>query len=131
MPSGLPLIVQPSSGVPIYRQLIDQIRAMVAGGKLAAGSSLPSVRALAQELDINMMTVSKAYSRLEAEGYLVRDRGVGMRVAGEAAGSAAARLEELAPLSHELVARGRQLSLTDQQILGSVRSELKSQTKPS
>ena len=58
------------SGEPIYRQLVDQVRRLVAGGQLAAGDELPSVRETAQALAINPMTVSKAYSLLETAGML-------------------------------------------------------------
>ena len=59
--------VNPSSGVPIYRQLMDQVRALIASGRLAEGELLPSVRQVGQELQINKMTVSKAYSLLERD----------------------------------------------------------------
>src|SRR5262245_47663350 len=72
--------LHPTSGVPIYRQLVDQVRALVAGGKLRPGDLLPSVRQVAQAADINPMTVSKAYSRLEIEGLVDRVRGQGMRI---------------------------------------------------
>ena len=73
--------VTTGSGEPIYRQLVEQVRRLVAGGQLAAGNELPSVRETAQALAINPMTVSKAYSQLEATGVLERRRGVGMVVA--------------------------------------------------
>jgi GntR family transcriptional regulator len=110
--------IHPSSGVPIYRQLMDQLRAAIAQGRLPAGSLVPSVRQLAEELEVNMMTVSKAYARLEAEGVLERDRGVGMRVkAASPSGTVAQRQAELRPLAEQLVARGWQLQLTDEQVL--------------
>ena len=73
--------VSTGSGEPIYWQLADQVRRLVAGGQLAAGDELPSVRETAQALAVNPMTVSKAYSQLEAAGILERLRGVGMVVA--------------------------------------------------
>jgi DNA-binding transcriptional regulator YhcF (GntR family) len=66
-----------SSAEPIYRQIVEQVRRHVASGQWKAGDELPSVRALAQEHAINPMTVSKAYSLLEAEGLLERRRGMG------------------------------------------------------
>jgi GntR family transcriptional regulator len=78
---SLTFSVHPSSGVPIYRQLIDQVEAMIAGGRLVPGDTLPSVRDMASELGINMMTVSKAWAKLEATGLLERSRGKGMVVA--------------------------------------------------
>jgi GntR family transcriptional regulator len=118
--------IQPSSGVPIYRQLMDQIRALVASRRLPAGELLPSIRQLATDLEVNIMTVSKAYSRLEAEGYLERVRDTGMRVRAEAApGSAADRQKELRALADAVVARGLQLGLTETQIQNVVRSVFK------
>lgn len=73
--------IHPSSGVPIYRQLMDQVRTLIAAGRLSADEMLPSVRQIAEDLQINPMTVSKAYSLLERDGVLERVRGQGMRVA--------------------------------------------------
>jgi GntR family transcriptional regulator len=72
--------LNPTSGVPIYRQIVDQVHAMVAGGLLRSGDLLPSVRQVARDAAVNPMTVSKAYSRLEAEGAVRRVRGQGMEV---------------------------------------------------
>ncbi len=121
----LGIVVQPSSGVPIYRQLMDQIRALAAGGRISVGQLLPSVRQVAEDLSINMMTVSKAYGRLEAEGVLERDRGVGMRISPTAINAAAARQNELAPLVSELVARAQQLSLSSAQVVAQVKAAFK------
>lgn len=73
--------ISPHSPTPIYRQIADQVRRMVASGQLAPGAILPSVRAVALQHAINPMTVSKAYSLLESAGMLVRLRGVGMAIA--------------------------------------------------
>jgi DNA-binding transcriptional MocR family regulator len=59
------IVVDPHSGVPVYRQLMDQIRFHIASGLLKPGDELPSTRALSTELGVNPMTVSKAYSFLE------------------------------------------------------------------
>lgn len=69
------------SGVPIYRQVIEQIRRQIMTGRLAEGVQLPTVRDLAGRLKVNPMTVSKAYSLLEIEGLVERRRGVGLFVA--------------------------------------------------
>jgi len=70
-----------SSGIPIYRQLIDQIRQAIRMGLLCTNEQLPSVRVLAKALQINPMTISKAFAQLEIEGVLIRKRGIGMLVA--------------------------------------------------
>lgn len=69
------------SGVPIYRQVMDQIRRQILAGQLPEGRQLISVRDLAAQLNINPMTVSKVYSLLEMEGILERRRGIGLFVA--------------------------------------------------
>lgn len=110
--------IQPQSGIPLYRQIVDQVRGQIAGGRLAAGELLPSVRQLSSELQINMMTVSKAYSLLEGEGLIERVRGTGMRVKpGVALGTVTERQQELRPAVEELVARAEQLNLTDHQLI--------------
>jgi GntR family transcriptional regulator len=70
------------SGVPIYRQVIDQVRHQIMAGQLREGDQLTTVRDLSVELKVNPMTVSKAYSLLEAEGLVERRRGIGLFVAG-------------------------------------------------
>jgi GntR family transcriptional regulator len=69
------------SGQPIYRQVMDQIRRQILTGHLPEGEQLVSVRDLAGQLNVNPMTISKAYSLLEVEGLLERRRGVGLFVA--------------------------------------------------
>ena len=69
-----------TSGVPIYRQLLDQINTLIASGRLKSGDFLPSIRQVGKELEINPMTASKAYSILEREGVLKNCRGQGMQI---------------------------------------------------
>ena len=66
------------SGVPIYRQVIEQIRGQIMAGQLKQGQQLSSVRELAEQLRVNPMTISKAYSLLELEGLVERRRGMGL-----------------------------------------------------
>ncbi|HEY2588127.1 MAG TPA: GntR family transcriptional regulator [Tepidisphaeraceae bacterium] len=75
------LRLEPSSGVPITRQIADQVRAHCAAGTLAPGDRLPSVRQLAQQLAINQNTVLRVYERLTAEGLLERRHGDGTYIA--------------------------------------------------
>ena len=110
--------IVPTSPTPIYRQIVEQVHRLVASGQLAAGADLPSVRAVALTHAINPMTVSKAYSLLEAEGLLVRLRGVGMVVAQATAQPTGA--SKLALLSPSLVAAAqvaRQLGVADDEAL--------------
>lgn len=63
-----------TSGVPIYQQIRNEIVLGIASGNLAPGEKLPTIRALADESGVNMMTVNKAYALLKQEGYILADR---------------------------------------------------------
>ena len=69
--------LDPKSGVPFYRQIIDQIRYGVASGNLKVGEQLPTVRALAVQLKVNLNTVGKAYRELEIQSVLETQQGTG------------------------------------------------------
>jgi GntR family transcriptional regulator len=71
----------PTSRVPIYRQLMDQVRHGIARGKMRPGERLPSVRAMSRELVVNPNTVARAYTELEREGVLNTRQGLGVFVA--------------------------------------------------
>lgn len=114
------LTVDRHSGVPVFRQLEQQVRLLVAAGRLKAGEELPSTRALAEDLGLNPMTVSKVYALLEREGVLERRPGLALVVAPQAedrlVAERRAQLElRLAPL----VGVVRQLGLTDAEALAS------------
>ncbi len=118
MRPALTMTVSPTSGVPIYRQLIDQIRAQIAGARLSPGEFLPSVRQVAEELEVNPMTVSKAYSLLERDGIVELVRGQGMRVLPTPAdGNGKAQRDVLLPLLEQVAATARHLSLTPRQVI--------------
>jgi GntR family transcriptional regulator len=122
---GIQFEIHPSSGIPIYRQIMDQVRAMIASSRLRTGEMLPSVRQLSAELQVNMMTVSKAYARLEAEGFIERVRGTGMRILTQRkAGSVSDRQEALRELVKPLITRALQLGLSESQIISVVRETL-------
>jgi len=72
-----------SSDLPIYQQIRNQIVVGIASGELRPGDRMPTIRALAEESGINMMTVNKAYALLRQEGYLCSDRRGGTAVAGD------------------------------------------------
>lgn len=69
--------LDPKTGTPFYRQIIDQIRFGIAAGNLKAGEQLPTVRALAVELKVNLNTVAKAYKELEIQRVLETHQGTG------------------------------------------------------
>lgn len=114
--------LNPQSGIPIYRQLAEQIRRMAAGGQLKEGDELPSVRELALEHAVNPMTISKAYSLLESEGLLMRQRGKPMQIAPQEkqGNSEQERLQHLQPQLEQLVLAARQLEISDKLLLASL-----------
>jgi DNA-binding transcriptional regulator YhcF (GntR family) len=75
------VIVSPVPGVPLYEQIVEQIRQQIMAGELAAGSPLPSLRALAGELRVSLITTTRAYNDLAAEGLIVNVPGKGSFVA--------------------------------------------------
>ena len=96
--------IELSSGVPISRQLADQLRSQCVVGKLKAGDRVPSVRELARQLAVNQNTVLHVYERLFAEGWLKTRQGSGTfvkanaRTSGEKKAQTAALLAQLAQL---------------------------------
>ena len=77
------LKIEPSSGVPVTRQIAEQIRTQCASGGLRSGDRLPSVRELARELAVNQNTILRAYEKLTADGLLERRHGAGTYVSDD------------------------------------------------
>jgi len=75
------LQLNPQSGLPIYRQMLQQLKERIGGGQIPAGTKLPSVRDLSAELHVNPLTVGKVYQLLEQEGLVEFRRGQGTFVA--------------------------------------------------
>jgi len=113
-------VLNPQSGTPIYRQIVEQVTRLIAGGQLPVGAELPSVRELALEHSVNPMTISKAYALLEGEGLLERQRGKPMRVAARRHHQAplTQRLQQLERSVGELVRAARQLEIAKKDLTG-------------
>jgi GntR family transcriptional regulator len=106
------LVIDHHSGVPSYRQIMDQIRFQIASGALAPNEELPSTRSLSAELSLNPMTISKAYNLLEREGVLERRRGLTLvvRDSGDRA-LAVGRIDQLRRSLLPAAAVARQLGI--------------------
>jgi GntR family transcriptional regulator len=111
-------ILDPHSGIPIYRQILEQVRRQVASGQLKTGDEMPSVREVALIHAVNPMTISKAYSLLQAEGLLEHNRGKPMTVAGQARTQSpvSRRLEQIEPLLAQVALAARQLQLSQAEV---------------
>ena len=111
------IIINSSSMVPIYEQIMDQIKAQITAGDLKENDILPSVRTLAKELRISALTVKKAYDNLEQEGYTVTVHGKGTYVA--AANPERMLEEQKREVEADLekaVEKGRRCGLSDMEI---------------
>ncbi|MCJ8313002.1 MAG: GntR family transcriptional regulator [Saccharospirillaceae bacterium] len=106
--------INTSSGIPIYRQLIDQIKQAIQMNLLKPEQQLPSVRAMATSLQINPMTISKAYAQLEVEGILIRKRGIGMLIAPNQQATIIAK--EVTDAITHLTKMAKKHNLTDESI---------------
>jgi GntR family transcriptional regulator len=102
----VPFRLDAASGVPFYRQVIDQVLLAVADGRLAPGTQLPTVRQLAVDLSVNLNTVAKAYREMEIRGIVDTQQGTGTFVAERPSpGGAAERRKALERLVDELLAK--------------------------
>jgi GntR family transcriptional regulator len=118
------------SGVPVYRQLIDQVQAAVAAGVLAAGDQLPTVRQVAVDLVINPNTVLRAYREMEIRGTLDTQQGSGTFVADRKIEySKSERERQLGQLVGEFVSRAGSAGFTVEQLVKALH-ELSSQSEP-
>ena len=114
-----------SSGVPVYRQLIDQVQAGIAAGSLAAGDQLPTVRQVAVDLAINPNTVMRAYRELEIRGVLDTQQGTGTFISDrKPQPNDGQRERQLDQLVTDFLARAGSAGFTVQQLIETLRDRL-------
>lgn len=110
------------SGVPVYRQIIDQVRGGIASGSLTAGDQLPTVRQLAVDLAINPNTVVRAYRELELGGLLETHQGTGTFISAQKIKrSNAERERQLAQIVGDFVARAGAAGFTLEDLIEELR----------
>jgi GntR family transcriptional regulator len=108
----LPIRLSQASGVPFYRQIVDQLGGLIRSGQLPPNSRLPSFRELAPQILVSLITVRRAYADLETTGLVVCRQGQGTFVAGEIeTGSRKEALAEARALVEAALRRARQLGL--------------------
>ena len=111
------IIINTSSMVPVYEQIIDQIKTMIRKQELKQNDQLPSVRALSKELKISALTVKKAYDELEREGFTVTIHGKGSYVT--AANTELMMEEQKKEVEQDLeqaILKGRRFGISDEDI---------------
>ena len=114
--------ISPHDGVPIYLQIVNQVKYLVASGRLAPGEELPAIRILALQLQVNPNTVARAYRELEVAGVVEKRRTAGTYVSD--AGSRLARRERLKIVAERidaLLAEARSLGIGTDEVIDLVR----------
>lgn len=120
--AGFRLQLDLHSGVPVYRQIIDQVRGGIASGQLAAGDQLPTVRQLAVDLAINPNTVVRAYRELELGGLLETHQGTGTFIGTQKMKRADAERErQLAQIVADCVSRAGAAGFTVEELIEELR----------
>jgi GntR family transcriptional regulator len=110
--------ISPNDGVPIYLQIVNQVKYLVASGRLVPGEELPPIRVLAEKLLVNPNTVARAYRELEIAGVVTKRRTAGTYVSDT--GSPLARRERLKILTERadaLLAEARQMDISTEEII--------------
>jgi GntR family transcriptional regulator len=116
------LHISAGDGVPIYQQIVQQIKTLVAAGRLAAGEELPPIRVLAEQLVVNANTVARAYRELAAAGVLTNRRTAGTYVADDAPPRAQEQcLDALTERVDGLLAEARHMNVDVQELLDLIR----------
>ena len=116
--------VEYNSGIPVYRQIINQACSAVAAGAFKPGSQLPTIRALSQRLNVNPNTVAKAYRELELKGIILSERGSGSFIQAQPPAPAPAAREKKARLQdlyHRLLADAASSGLTESELLSFIK----------
>ncbi|MGD1992717.1 MAG: GntR family transcriptional regulator [Anaerolineae bacterium] len=120
------LWIEPDSKVPMYAQIEEQIRSMVAAGQLRPGDQLPTIRQLAADLRINYNTVARAYLDLDREGVIKTQRGRGTFVAGvpDEEELVQMREEQLRSILHTSLEEAQRLGYSPDEVVTAFQREL-------
>jgi GntR family transcriptional regulator len=116
--------VEYNSGIPVYRQIINQACAAVAAGAFKSGDQLPTIRALSERLNVNPNTVAKAYRELELKGIIVSERGSGSFIQTQAPAAPRGAKEKKAKLKlfyHRLLAEAASSGLTESELVSFIK----------
>ncbi len=125
------LHVSPADGVPIYLQIVNQVKYLISSGRLAAGEELPPIRTLAEQLLINPNTVARAYRELELAGVVEKRRTAGTYVSGSASPlSRRERLKIVGRRVDALLAEARQMDVSIDDLLDLVRQRDRAMPQP-
>ncbi len=116
------IVLSQTSKTPLYLQIKEQIKDQIIRGELKEGDSLPSIRVLAKNLHVSVITTKRAYEELENEGFIFSSVGKGTFVAGQQTEVLREwRIRELENQLEELVFEGKRIGLTEQELIDMVK----------
>ena len=118
--------IEYNSGIPVYRQIINQASAAVASGTFKPGDQLPTIRALSEWLNVNSNTVAKAYRELELKGIIMSERGSGSFFQSQRPAPTSGAREKKAKLKnlyHRLLAEAASSGLTESELLSFIKEK--------
>ena len=125
------LHVSPAEGVPIYLQIVNQVKYLISSGRLAAGEELPPIRTLAEQLLINPNTVARAYRELELAGVVEKRRTAGTYVSGGASPlSRRERVKILGRRVDALLAEARQMDVSLEDVIDLIHQRDRAMPQP-
>jgi len=124
MHSGASKMVLSQTGGPLYQQIMDQIKQKIAVGEWAAGDEIPSIRQLAVDLKVSVITVKRAYLELEREGVIVSQQGKGSFVTPNPTLGPRLYEEKMAGHLEEAARLGTRLGMSDGEIVGRLKKAL-------
>ena len=117
--------ISPAAPGPLYEQIVSAVKREIAAGRLLPGASLPSVRALAAELLVSLITIKRAYEELESDGIIYSRQGLGTFVADSGAEQITrARREQARESMAQAVRDGRAAGLSDKDLIDWLKKEL-------
>ena len=123
--------ISPTDGVPIYLQIVNQVKYLVSSGRMAAGEELPPIRTLAEQLLINPNTVARAYRELELAGVVEKRRTAGTYVSGGTSPlSRRERVKILGRRVDALLAEARQMDVSLDDVIDLIRQRDRSMPQP-
>jgi GntR family transcriptional regulator len=122
--NGLFIVISPSNSDPMYKQVTDQLKDAIATRVLEPRDKLPSIREMAEELKISAITIKRAYSDLENEGYIVTRSGLGSYVSDmDNKKIRKEKMEEIREEIRKLINTGKKFGISADEIIAMVRKE--------
>ena len=117
------LTINQKSQIPIFRQITEEIKTLIASGDLSPGEQLPSIRELAVTLNINPNTIAKAYKELESEGLLITRKGIGVFVKDSLKSELTENLKKkiLKKKIRELISTAKKLGMEKEELLNEIK----------